>query len=157
MQVAVIEFARNVCGLEAAASREMDNECKHPVIDLMPEQRNIEDRGSSKRLGAYPCKLSDKSLAMKAYGTSEISERHRHRYEFNNEYRELFDSKGMLVTGVSPDDRLVEIVEVKGHPWFLGCQFNPEFKSRPLAPHPLFRDFIEAADAHALRNSDRQP
>jgi len=111
MQASVIEFARNVCGLEAAASREMDSECKHPVIDLMPERRNLEDKVSPKRLGAYPCKLSDKSLAMKAYGTSEISERHRHRYDFNNEYREIFDSKGMLVAGVSPAARPARCLE----------------------------------------------
>ena len=153
MQVAVVEFARNVCGLEKAASREMDSECKHPVIDLAPGQRGDDDKGATAmRLGAYTCKLSDKSLAMKSYGASQVSERHRHRYEFNNEYRELVSSKGMAITGVSLDDRFVEIIEIPDHPWFLGCQFMPELKSRPLEPHPLFRGFIEAAYAHASRN-----
>ena len=155
MQMAVVEFARNVCGLEMATSRELDSESKYPVIDLMPEQRAVEDKDTATRLGAYPCKLSDKSLAIKAYGASQISERYRHRYEFNNEYRELFISKGMTITGVSLDDRLVDIVEVSGHPWFLGCQFYPEFQSRPLTPHPLFRDFIGAAYACASRNGGR--
>ncbi|MCL1926154.1 MAG: CTP synthase [Syntrophorhabdaceae bacterium] len=155
MQMAVVEFARNVCGLETATSRELDSESKYPVIDLVAERCAAEDRGAAMRLGAYPCKLSDKSLAMKAYGVPQISERHRHRYEFNNEYRELFISKGMAITGVSMDDRLVDIVEVPDHPWFLGCQFNPEFQSRPLTPHPLFRDFIGAAYACASRNGGR--
>jgi len=154
MQVAVVEFARNVCGLADATSRELDSESQCPVIDLMPEQRDVEDKGATMRLGAYPCKVQDKSLARKAYGVPEISERHRHRYEFNNDYREQFSSKGMSITGVSPDDRLVEIVEVPGHPWFLGCQFHPEFQSRPMVPHPLFRDFIGAARARASRKGD---
>ena len=155
MHMAVVEFARNVCGLEAATSRELNSESKCPVIDLMPEQCAVEGKGVTMRLGAYPCELSDKSLAMKAYGVSQISERHRHRCEFNNEYRELFISKGMAITGVSPDDRPVEIIEVPGHPWFLGCQFHPEFQSRPLAPHPLFRDFIGAAYSYACRHGRR--
>jgi CTP synthase len=119
----------------------------------MPEQRDIEEKGATMRLGAYPCRLADKSLARKAYGTQEISERHRHRYEFNNDYRDLLGSKGLRVTGVSPDNRLVEIVEVPDHPWFLGCQFHPEFQSRPMAPHPLFRDFIGASHARARQGS----
>jgi len=154
MQVAVVEFARSVCGLPAATSRELDSESQCPVIDLMPEQRTLEDKGATMRLGAYPCKVRDHSLARKAYGASQVSERHRHRYEFNNDYRELFESKGMSITGVSPDDRLVEIVEVPGHPWFLGCQFHPEFKSRPMAAHPLFRDFIGASYVRASRRSE---
>ncbi len=154
MQMAVVEFARNVCGLDSATSRELDSESRCPVIDLMPEQRDIEDKGATMRLGAYPCRLREKSLAWKAYGAPEISERHRHRYEFNNDYRDTFVSKGMSITGVSPDDRLVEIVEVAGHPWFLGCQFHPEFQSRPMVPHPLFRDFIGAARSRASRKGD---
>jgi CTP synthase len=153
MQVAVVEFARDVCGLSAATSRELDSESECPVIDLMPEQRAVEEKGATMRLGAYPCRLEDRSLARKAYGEQEISERHRHRYEFNNDYRDLLASKGLRVTGVSPDNRLVEIVEVSGHPWFLGCQFHPEFQSRPMAPHPLFRDFIGAACARTRPGS----
>jgi CTP synthase len=153
MQVAVVEFARNVCGLSTATSRELDSESQCPVIDLMPEQRDIEEKGATMRLGAYPCRLADRSLARKAYGGQEISERHRHRYEFNNDYRDLLGAKGLRVTGVSPDNRLVEIVEVPDHPWFLGCQFHPEFQSRPMAPHPLFRDFIGASHARARQGS----
>ena len=149
MQVAVLEFARHVCGLPAATSRELDSESECPVIDLMPEQRSVQDKGATMRLGAYPCSLAEKSLARRAYGVSEVSERHRHRYEFNNEYRDLVTAKGMRITGLSPDGRLVEIVEIPDHPWFLGCQFHPEFQSRPLEPHPLFRDFIGAAHVFA--------
>jgi len=145
MQVAVLEFARNVCGLPQATSRELDPGCECPVIDLMPEQRAVKEKGATMRLGAYPCRLVDNSLALQAYGVAEISERHRHRYEFNNDYREALSAKGLRITGLSPDNRLVEIVEISGHPWFLGCQFHPEFQSRPLSPHPLFRDFIGAA------------
>jgi len=145
MQVAVVEFARNVCGLAAATSREMDAESECAVIDLMPDQREVVEKGATMRLGAYPCALSEKSLARKAYGVAEVSERHRHRYEFNNEFRETLTAKGLRITGLSPDGRLVEIVEIHDHPWFLGCQFHPEFQSRPMSPHPLFRDFIGAA------------
>jgi len=105
----------------------------------------VVEKGATMRLGAYPCSLSEKSLARKAYGTAEVSERHRHRYEFNNEFRETLSAKGLRITGLSPDGRLVEIVEIQDHPWFLGCQFHPEFQSRPMSPHPLFRDFIGAA------------
>ena len=149
MQVAVLEFARNVCGLPQATSRELDPGCECPVIDLMPEQRAVKEKGATMRLGAYPCRLVDNSLALQAYGVAEISERHRHRYEFNNDYREALSAKGLRITGLSPDNRLVEIVEISGHPWFLGCQFHPEFRSRPLSPHPLFRDFIGAALAYS--------
>ncbi|MBI5577078.1 MAG: CTP synthase [Deltaproteobacteria bacterium] len=146
MQVAVVEFARNVCGLAAATSRELDTNSECAVIDLMPDQRGIVEKGATMRLGAYPCRLSDKSLARKAYGTAEVSERHRHRYEFNNEFKETLSSRGLRITGISPDGRLVEIVEIdEAHPWFLGCQFHPEFQSRPMSPHPLFRDFIGAS------------
>jgi len=145
MQVAVLEFARNVCGVAAATSRELDPGSECPVIDLMPDQREVQDKGATMRLGAYPCRVARDSFAFRAYGVPEVSERHRHRYEFNNEYRDLLSSKGLRISGLSPDDRLVEIVEIPGHPWFLGCQFHPEFQSRPMSPHPLFRDFIGAA------------
>ena len=145
MQVAVVEFARNVCGLPAATSRELDAESECAVIDLMPDQRGVVEKGATMRLGAYPCSLAEKSLARKAYAAAEASERHRHRYEFNNEFRETLSARGLRITGLSPDGRLVEIVEIQDHPWFLGCQFHPEFQSRPMAPHPLFRDFIGAA------------
>ena len=145
MQCMVIEFARNVAGLEGAHSFELQPETKYPVIDLMPEQKEIEDMGGTMRLGAYPCVLTEDSNAYRAYGKKEIEERHRHRYEYNNEYRELLTQKGLSITGTSPDERLVEIVEVKDHPWFVGAQFHPEFLSRPNRPHPLFRDFVAAA------------
>ncbi|MDA8125455.1 MAG: CTP synthase [Deltaproteobacteria bacterium] len=145
MQMAVVEFARNVCGLAKANSSEFDAEGPYPVIDLLPEQKTVTEKGASMRLGAYPCLVERDSFACEAYGESRISERHRHRYEFNNDYKEGLVAKGLLITGASPDGRLAEIVEVGGHPWFLGCQFHPEFKSRPTAPHPLFRRFIEAA------------
>jgi len=151
MQVAVVEFARDICGLAAATSREMDAESKCAVIDLMPDQRGVVEKGATMRLGAYPCSLTEKSLARKAYGAAEVSERHRHRYEFNNEFREILAAKGLRITGLSPDGRLVEIVEIHDHPWFLGCQFHPEFQSRPMSPHPLFRDFIGAACAVSRR------
>jgi len=153
MQVAVLEFARNVCGIAAATSRELDPGSECPVIDLMPDQRQIQEKGATMRLGAYPCRLARDSFAHRAYRVPEVSERHRHRYEFNNEYREPLAAKGLRITGVSPDDRLVEIVEIADHPWFLGCQFHPEFQSRPMAPHPLFRDFIGAAIAYSRRGA----
>jgi CTP synthase len=145
MQIAVIDFARNVCGLEKANSSEFDEKTKHPVIDLMEHQRGIEMKGATMRLGSYACKLADSSLARAAYKSEEISERHRHRYEFNNEYRSKFAEMGLVQTGLSPDGKLVEVVELKGHPWFLGCQYHPEFQSKPMAPHPLFREFISAS------------
>ncbi len=154
MQVAVVEFARNVAGLAAATSRELDANSECAVIDLMPDQRGVVEKGATMRLGAYPCRLSEKSLARKAYGASEVSERHRHRYEFNNEFKEALTAKGLRITGLSPDGRLVEIVETdEGHPWFLGCQFHPEFQSRPMSPHPLFRDFIGAAWAASRKKN----
>jgi CTP synthase len=156
MQIAVIEFARNVAGLARAHSSEFDPQSPDPVIYLMREwfdartgrieHRDVDsDKGGTMRLGAYPCRLAAGSLAFKAYKTEEISERHRHRYEFNNAYRERLEQHGLLISGSSPDGSLVEIVELEDHPWFLGCQFHPEFKSRPTAPHPLFADFIGAA------------
>ena len=155
MQCAVIEFARNVCGL-SANSAEFDPNTEAPVIYLMEEWYNFRtgqverrdrfcDKGGTMRLGAYPCILQTDSKAFHAYNRTEISERHRHRYEFNNAYREILASKGMKISGESPDGKLVEIIEIEAHPWFLGCQFHPEFKSRPTAPHPLFKAFIGAS------------
>lgn len=150
MQSAVIEFARNVCGLTAAHSTEFNPDTPHPVIDLMPEQATVEDKGGTMRLGAYPCKVTENTLTYQAYQTEIIYERHRHRFEFNNAYREQLTDAGLVIGGTLPDGRLVEIVEVKDHPWFVGTQFHPEFKSRPTAPHPLFRDFIKASLANSL-------
>jgi len=145
MQMAVVEFARNVCGLNRANSSEFDLQTAYPVINLLPEQINVKNKGASMRLGAYPCLLKEDSIAFAAYGQTEISERHRHRYEFNNDYKETLTNSGLRITGASPDGRLAEIVEIKDHPWFLGCQFHPEFKSQPTNPHPLFHSFIGAA------------
>ena len=150
MQCAVIEFARNVCQLEKAHSFEFDPETPYPVIHLMPDQENITKMGGTMRLGAYPCELEKGSLSHKAYGKLEISERHRHRYEFNNEFRDTLTQAGLKLTGLSPDKRLVEIVELSsqkpaGHPWFVAVQFHPELKSRPTRAHPLFRDLVKAA------------
>ncbi len=154
MQVAVIEYARNVCSLQGANSREFNGETENAVIDLMPEQKDIEEMGGTMRLGAYPCSLKEGTLAISAYGVSEISERHRHRYEVNNELREILREKGMEFSGLSPDGKLVEIVEIPEHPWFLGCQFHPEFKSKPNIPHPLFREFVRAAKRFAEREPE---
>ncbi len=156
MQMAVVEFARHVCGLEKANSSEFDENTPHPVIDLLPEQKAVQDMGASMRLGSYPCRLSDASLACEAYGKVEIGERHRHRYEFNRDYQERLEACGLRITGRSPDGRLVEIVEIKDHPWFLGCQFHPEFKSRPTEPHPLFQRFIEAALRYRKKRAEDQ-
>ncbi|MGQ0793161.1 MAG: CTP synthase [Deltaproteobacteria bacterium] len=145
MQMAVIEFARNLCGIEDANSLEFEPECQNPVVNLMEEQRAVTDKGGTMRLGAYPCNLKSGSLAESAYKSDRISERHRHRYEINNGYRDALAAAGMIVSGISPDGSLVEMIEIEKHPWFVGCQFHPEFKSAPLAPHPLFRDFIRAA------------
>jgi CTP synthase len=148
MQMAVIEFARNVCGLEGANSSEFDEKSPHPVIDLMEEQQDVTEKGGTMRLGAYPCRLQDGSKAHEAYGSKEISERHRHRFEFNNKYRDELQEKGMILSGLAPDGSLVEVVELPDHPWFVGCQYHPEFKSRPLDPHPLFQAFVKAALEH---------
>lgn len=155
MQCAVIEFSRNVCGL-CANSTEFDSNTKEPVIYLMEQwydfrkgkievRSEYSHKGGTMRLGAYPCILEEDTHAFKAYGIKEISERHRHRYEFNNEYREILTRHGMKISGISPDGQLVEIIEIEDHPWFLGCQFHPEFKSRPTDPHPLFKAFVEAS------------
>lgn len=158
MQLAAIEFARNVCGIDDATSREFQpanggkaKGSRNFVIDIMEEQRTIKDKGGTMRLGSYPCSLADGSFSRKAYGKALIHERHRHRYEFNNKYRPLFEKNGMTLAGVCEDRDLVEIVEIETHPWFVGVQFHPEFKSRPTTPHPLFRAFVEAALEH--RNS----
>jgi CTP synthase len=157
MQMAVAEFARNACGFEGANSTEFDPRTPHPVIHLMEEQKTVASKGGTMRLGAYPCVLRNETIAAKLYGQENISERHRHRYEFNNGYRAEFAAKGLVLSGLSPDGNLVEIVELKGHPWFLGCQFHPEFKSRPMHSHPLFRGFVEAAlqNRRALREAPR--
>ena len=145
MQVAIIEFARHVCGYNDAHSIELDPNTTHPVIALMPDQNGIEDIGGTLRLGAYPCVLDKDSKACKVYGTTEISERHRHRYEVNNDYRTALVEHGMKLCGTSPDGRIVEMIELPDHPWFIATQAHPELKSRPNRPHPLFRGFVEAA------------
>jgi len=148
MQMAVVEFARNVMGLEGAHSTEISPNNPYPIIDLMPDQRNISDKGGTMRLGRYLCSLKEGTLAYKAYEEEEIWERHRHRYEFNNEYLDAFEKAGMRIAGYNPERNLVEIVELPDHPWFVGVQFHPEFRSRPNRPHPLFRDFVAAAYKH---------
>jgi len=161
MQLAVVEFARNVAGLAGANSIEFDKDTPHAVIDLMPEQRGMRNKGATMRLGAYPCSLAIGSLAADAYGVSDISERHRHRYEFANDYREPLATAGLSLSGTSPDKRLVEVVELRDHPFFVGCQFHPEFNSRPASPHPLFARFVRAAlERQAIRGkaeSRKQP
>jgi CTP synthase len=163
--VAVVEFARHVAGLEGANSSEFDMSTPYPVIYLMTEwyddktgkietRDETSDKGATMRLGAYPCRLRSATLAHKAYDTEDISERHRHRYEFNNAFRQQLEEKGLVVSGASPSGDLVEIVELPDHPWFLGCQFHPEFKSRPMAPHPLFREFIRAACERAAARKE---
>jgi CTP synthase len=150
MQMAVVEFARNVAGCKGANSTEFNPDSPHPVIHLMEDQKYIDKLGATMRLGGWDCVLDKNSFAYKAYGSKQIRERHRHRYEFNNDYREKFSKKGLRITGASPDNMLVEIVELdqRRHPWFLGCQFHPEFMSRPWAAQPLFREFIKAALLH---------
>ncbi len=145
MQLAVVEFARDMCGLAGANSSEVDPETPYPVIDLMSAQKGLAQKGGTMRLGMYPCVTLDGSLAQKIYGKKKISERHRHRYEFNNEYRSTLEKHGMVFSGLSPEGDLVEIVELADHPWFLASQFHPEFKSRPLDCHPIFRGFVRAA------------
>jgi CTP synthase len=157
MQMAVIEFARHVCGLERANSVEIDPDTPHPVIHLMPDQRNVTSKGGTMRLGAFPCTLSAHSLAARTYGKRKISERHRHRYEVNNEYRPLLEKHGLVLSGVSPSGDLVEMVELPNHPWFLGSQFHPEFKSRPLDCHPMFKGFIRAALDYQASRAGHQP
>lgn len=155
MQMAVIEFARNVCNLKKACSAEFDAECSEAVIHLMEEQKAVNKKGGTMRLGACPCTVTKGTRAFEAYNTTEISERHRHRYEFNNSYRETVTAKGLILSGINQQKELVEIVELADHPWFLGCQFHPEFKSKPLSPHPLFKAFIQAALTHRNRQQTR--
>ena len=145
MQLAIVEFAKNVLGLSDAASIELEPETTNPVIALMPEQNGVENLGGTLRLGSYPCKLKENSLAAKLYGKLDIAERHRHRYEVNNEYREALEEKGMVLSGLSPDERIVEMIELKEHPFFIATQAHPEFKSRPNCAHPLFKGFVAAA------------
>jgi CTP synthase len=145
MQLAVVEFARSIANLERANSAEFDRDTQYPVIDLMPEQRSVRSKGATMRLGGFPCSLVAGTVAAEAYGTTEISERHRHRYEFANDFREPLEKAGLILSGTSPDKKLVEMVELRDHPYFVGCQFHPEFKSKPLAPHPLFSRFVRAA------------
>ena len=152
MQCAVIEFARNKCKMDNANSTEFNPDTAYPVIDLMPEQVNVDNKGGTMRLGVYPCKVSEGTLTAEAYQEETIYERHRHRFEFNNAYREQLTDNGLVIGGTLPSGRLVEIIEVKDHPWFLGTQFHPEFKSRPTKPHPLFRDFVKAAVAYNTKN-----
>ncbi|RLC26466.1 MAG: CTP synthetase [Deltaproteobacteria bacterium] len=162
MQIAVIEFARNVAGMDGAHSSEFDAKTPYPVIYLMLQwydektktiqKRDVNsDKGGSMRLGAYSCMIKKDTFSFKAYGVSDISERHRHRYEFNNEFKEKLEENGLIISGTSPNGELVEIIEINDHPWFVGCQFHPEFKSRPMNPHPLFKDFIKAS----LENTKR--
>ena len=145
MQLAAVEFARNVCGLTGAHSSELDPNTPYPIINLLPDQEDVVEMGGTLRLGSYPCTLAEGSVAHKEYGEINITERHRHRYEFNNFYRERLTDKGLVLSGVSPDGRLVEIVELPEHPWFVAGQFHPEFKSRPEKAHPLFAGFIKAS------------
>ena len=147
MHLAAVEFARNVLKLEGAHSTEIDKNTPHPIIDLLADQENVENKGGTLRLGVYPCKLKKGTKAYEAYQTEEIFERHRHRYEFNNEYRNIMEEAGFVFSGTSPEGDLMEIVELKDedHPWFVGVQFHAEFKSRPTRPHPLFKGFVSAA------------
>jgi len=148
MQVACIEFARNVCGLNDANSTEFDLQTPHPIISLLEEQRDVTHKGASMRLGTWPTQLTEGSKAAEIYGENHISERHRHRYEFNSGYRQQMEEAGCRIAGTSPDGQLVELIELRDHPWFLACQYHPEFQSKPNAPHPLFRSFIAACLAH---------
>ncbi len=145
MQCAVIEFARNVCGLDGANSTEFEPQTPHPVVDQMEDQKHQTDKGGTMRLGLFPCALSANTKTRTAYGLAEVAERHRHRYEFNNRYREKMEARGMVFAGINPASGLVEVIELAGHPWFVACQFHPEFQSGPLKAHPLFNQFISAA------------
>jgi CTP synthase len=145
LQCAVIEFARNSCNLKDANSIEFDPATPHPVIHIMESQKNIKELGGTMRLGSYPCILKDQTIALQAYQTNYINERHRHRYEVNNDYRRILQENGMVLSGLSPDGNLVEMIEIENHPYFLGCQFHPELKSRITQPHPLFVSFVKAS------------
>lgn len=145
MQMAVVEYARSVCGIENAYSREFNEEAEHAVVDLMASQKGVDKKGGTMRLGSYPCDLAENTLARRIFGKPHVADRHRHRYEFNNAYRDQLSEAGLIISGVYPDADLVEIVELADHPWFLGCQSHPEFRSRPMAPHPLFESFVGAS------------
>jgi CTP synthase len=149
--MAVIEFARNVCGLQGANSEEVTPNPPYPVIHLLPEQKNVADKGATMRLGSWPCNVVNNTLAHELYASTRIEERHRHRYEVNNDFREKLAENGMVISGVSPDYRLVEMVEIPAHPFFIGTQAHPEFRSRPNRPHPLFRGLVKAAVERAAR------
>jgi len=151
MQMAVIEYARNVIGWQNAHSVEMDNTTDHPVIHLMEDQKDISNKGGTMRLGAYSCRIKKDTLASRIYGKTNISERHRHRYEFNNKYLKDFEGKGLLATGINPENDLVEMVELPSHPFYIGVQFHPELKSTVMNPHPLFVHFVKAALAYSLQ------
>jgi CTP synthase len=152
MQCATIEYARDMAGLKQADSTEFDPQTPYRVIYKLRELLGVDEMGGTMRLGAWPCRIEPGSFAQRAYGTAEISERHRHRYEFNRDYEERLTAAGLRITGRTPDGSYVEIVEVADHPWFLGCQFHPEFKSKPLAPHPLFAAFVGAASKRETHN-----
>ena len=155
MQTAVIEYARNAAGIKDANSGEFDEQCKNKIIDFMPGQSEDVDKGGTLRLGAYPCKITKGTTMERCYGVDSISERHRHRYEFNNDYRELIQESGMTLSGMSPDGLLVETVELTDRPFYVGVQYHPEFKSRPNKPHPLFKGFIGAALDISKKTADK--
>src|SRR5438046_7865738 len=148
MQVATIEFARNVCGIKNGNSTEFDKDTPEPVISMLKEQRGVRKKGASMRLGTWPTQIVKGTLAAKLYGDTEVTERHRHRYEFNMKYRDGMTAKGFTISGTSPDGTLAELIELRDHPYFLACQYHPEFQSRPNKPHPLFKGFIQACLAH---------
>jgi CTP synthase len=156
LQVMVIEFARHALNSTKPNSTEFDPDTPYPVIDLLPEQKSVKHKGGTMRLGNYPCQLLPDSRAARAYGQSLIYERHRHRFEFNNEFRDILNGAGLIYSGLSPDNKLVEICELANHPWMVSCQFHPEFGSRPSRPHPLFRDFLEVAK-DVLREGAQPP
>ncbi|HEX9779140.1 MAG TPA: CTP synthase [Geopsychrobacteraceae bacterium] len=156
MQMAVVEFARHVCGIENAYSREFNEQAEHAVVDLMESQKGVDTMGGTMRLGSYPCDLKENTLARRIFGKPHVADRHRHRYEFNNAYREQLAAAGLVISGVYPDADLVEIIELEDHPWFLGCQSHPEFRSRPMAPHPLFESFVGASLKKNRKGSDEK-
>jgi CTP synthase len=155
MQLAVVEFARHVAGMAGANSTEIDPETKFPVVALMDAQRQVASKGGTMRLGSYPCVLAENTRALEAYGQLEIVERHRHRYEVNNDFRDELAAHGLVLSGLSPDKKLVEMIELTDHPYFVACQFHPEFKSRPMVAHPLFKRFVRALIDHQGRSVPR--
>jgi CTP synthase len=157
LQMAAIEFARNVCGLDRANSHEFDEGTPHAVVSLMAEQKQVTAKGGTMRLGAYTCLLKPGTLASRLYGKAEISERHRHRYEINNAYRNAFEEKGLVASGINEQLGLVEVIEIPAHPYFIGCQYHPEFQSKPFQPHPLFSGFVRAALEQRARKGHSVP